>query len=193
MMTACLYVSLFIGRGVLDEHACSCVAQCNAFRAGQRRAVWVAQQHAHAGLAAKRRVRITGTKLICVRSSLSCSLQTQGGASSSAGCDAAIILPSKSSKLVPVNPRNEIRRTCNNLAIALSFRCRYRAASPASGNYQRDKMTSLKFSLACNSTLTTCGCPCTYVIRDINWSSMPASFPSRTHRGNQGRRTRTTR
>ena len=33
-MTACLCVSLFIGRGVLDEHACSCVAQCKAFRAG---------------------------------------------------------------------------------------------------------------------------------------------------------------
>ena len=33
-MVACLCVSLFIGRGVLDEHACSCVAQCNAFRAG---------------------------------------------------------------------------------------------------------------------------------------------------------------
>ena len=33
-MTACLCVSLFIGRGVLDEHACSCLAQCNAFRAG---------------------------------------------------------------------------------------------------------------------------------------------------------------
>ena len=32
--TACLCVSLFIGRGVLDEHDRSCVAQCKAFRAG---------------------------------------------------------------------------------------------------------------------------------------------------------------
>ena len=32
--TACLCVSLFIDCGVLDEHACSCVAQCRAFRAG---------------------------------------------------------------------------------------------------------------------------------------------------------------
>ena len=33
-MTACLCVSLFISRGVLDEHASSSVAQCKALRAG---------------------------------------------------------------------------------------------------------------------------------------------------------------
>ena len=33
-MTACLCDSLFIGRGFLDKHACSYVAQCKAFRAG---------------------------------------------------------------------------------------------------------------------------------------------------------------
>ena len=49
-MTACLCVSLFIGRGVLDENACSCVVQCKAFRPAQSRAVWVAQKHAHACL-----------------------------------------------------------------------------------------------------------------------------------------------
>ena len=90
----------------------------------QRQAVWVAQKHAVTrrvtpafSPAAKRRARITGTKSICVISSLPGSIETRGGASSNA---AAIILPSKSSKQVPVNPRNGIRCTCNNLAFALS-------------------------------------------------------------------------
>ena len=53
----CLCVSLFIGRGVLDEHACSCVALRKAFRAGAAPGSlpgWVAQQHAHAGLLSRR-------------------------------------------------------------------------------------------------------------------------------------------
>ena len=43
---------------------------------------------------------------ICIRSNLSGSMETQGGAPSSA---AAIMRPSKSSKQVPVNPRNGMR------------------------------------------------------------------------------------
>ena len=53
-MTVCLCVSLYTGRGVLDEHACSCVAQCKISGPAQRGAVWVAQQHAHAGLLSRR-------------------------------------------------------------------------------------------------------------------------------------------
>ena len=89
-MTACLCVSLFIGRGVLDEHACSCLEQCNASGPAQRRAVYLAQHRVNStrtpafSPAAKRRARITGTKSICVSSSLSGSSETRGGASSSA-------------------------------------------------------------------------------------------------------------
>ena len=79
----------------------------------QRLAVWIAQKHAHAGLNTRRQEADPGTKSICVRSSLSCSLETRGGASSST---AAIILPSKWTKPVPFNPRNGIGHTHNNLA-----------------------------------------------------------------------------
>ena len=50
-MTACLCVSLFIGRGVLDEHACPCVAQCKSFRAC---AAPGSLQQVHAGLLSRR-------------------------------------------------------------------------------------------------------------------------------------------
>ena len=47
---------------------------------------------------------------ICVRFNLSCSVETPGGAPSRASA-AAIMLPSKSSKPVPVNPSPEKRNT----------------------------------------------------------------------------------
>ena len=127
----------------------------------QRRAVWVAQKHAYASLLSRRQEAGPdyGNEIDprhCVSSSLSCCMETRGGAPSSA---AANIRPSKLSKLVPVNSRNGMRRTGNNLAIALTswaLRCRYRAESPASCNCQQDKITRLKNSLACNSTRTLC-------------------------------------
>ena len=121
-MTACLCVSLFIGRGVLDEHACSCVAQCKAFRAGAAqgrlgcsttRARQPSLQPQEVGPDYRNESDLRPIQFFRLHGDTGRGVLKRGS-------DHTAIKVVQTGPGLPVNPRNGIRRTHNNLAIALS-------------------------------------------------------------------------